>query len=160
MTKHDVLHSFTRGDPDATRFLTMVTDIAHVWDDLIDLDVPVDPQAVHNAFFDALVVLPRNPFYARHFEMLNPILIAAINNWRVANTLEAGDDEADHRIAFISRSSYIDLITQVAFLIGGHEWVREVGPAIRRFVHAEGWEQYQANLKAEKAARAARTQGA
>lgn len=154
MERNELLLTVTKGDKSAADFLSCVADIAHVWDDLIDQDHEVDPESIHWAFTTALITLPRNAFYQRHFEWLNPLLLSSINNWRVANSLESGDDEADKRIAFISRSSYVDLITQVAFIIGGSDWVRQVGATIRRFVHSEGWEGYLANLETEKAARA------
>lgn len=153
MTRAELFEWITRGDAAAAEFLEVVTQIAHAWDDIVDRDKPFDAEAVHRAFFSALVVLPRNTFYTTHFGLLNPVLISAINNWRVANELEAGEDEDSLRIAFISRSSYCDLVTQTAFILGGTLWVREVGPAIRRFVHQEGWESYQTDLAAEKAAR-------
>lgn len=153
MERNELFVTVTNGDKSAADFLSCIVDVLHVWDDLIDRDKPFDPEAVNWAFTTALVTLPRNAFYQRHFEWLNPLLLSAINNWRVANILEAGDDEADKRIAFISRSSYIDLITQVAFIVGGSDWVRKVGPQIRRFAHSEGWEGYLNNLEAEKAAR-------
>ncbi len=140
-------------------FLESVVRIAHVWDDLIDQDAPVEPRDINDAFRLALFSLPRNPFYVRHFDLLNPLLLSAINNWVVANQLEATGDIEDRRIAFISRSSYIDLMTQVAFIMGGEDWVREVGPEIRRFVHQEGWEGYLQNLETEFAARARRQAG-
>ena len=159
MKREDLFNTVCMGDRDAARFLLTIVGVLHTWDDLIDLDHDVTPAEINAAFFAALVELPRNRFYAENFGILNPVLLSAINNWHVANLLESTDSEADKRIAFISRSSYIDLITTVAFLIGGDEWVREVGPEIRRFAHSEGWEGYLANLKAEQAARSARAGG-
>lgn len=156
MTKIEMLQMFTRGNASATEFLVMITDIAHVYDDLIDRDVPALPEDIHRAFFNALVVLPKNQFYAQHFNLLHPLLLSAINNWRVANLLEDSEDEDALRIAFISRSSYVDIITQTAFIIGGMAWVEEIGPVIRRFVHEEGWHNYRDSLDREKAARAAK----
>lgn len=147
MTSDNFFLSVSRGDQSAAEFLSVVFDVAHVWDDLIDKDVDVADDAIDRAFFHALVTLPRNPFYAKHFDLLNPLLLAGMNNWHVANELEKSGTEEDLRIAFISRSGYIDLITQVAFLVGGSAWVREAGPAIRRFVHQEGWQAYLDSLK-------------
>lgn len=159
MTKEQLIQVVCKGDASAAEFLLAVTTIAHVWDDLIDQDRDVRPEDVDNAFMHALVGLPRNAFYARHFDLLHPVLISAVNNWQVANQLEKMDSAGDLRIAFILRSSYVDLVTQTAFILGGPDWVRSVGPEIRRFAHAEGWEKYLSNLDAERAARAQHTQG-
>ena len=154
MNRDELFLTVSKGNQEAANFLTVMVSVLHVWDDLIDKDKPVAPQTITNTFIAALVALPRNPFYGRHFDVLNPVLMSAINNWLVANELEFGDDEDDKRIAFISRSSYVDLITTVAFIVGGLDWVKEIGPSIRRFAHSEGWEGYLVNLQAERDARA------
>ncbi len=159
MSKEQLIQVVCKGDASAAEFLFAITDVAHVWDDLIDQDRDVRPEEINRAFMNALVGLPRNAFYARHFDLLHPVLISAVNNWQVANQLEQAGSSDDLHIAFITRSSYVDLVTQVAFILGGPEWVRSVGPEIRRFAHAEGWEKYVSNLDAEHAARKRRTQG-
>lgn len=159
MDRAEIFSYICRGNESAAEFLRLVSDIAHDWDDLIDRDVDVEPDTIDRAFLSTLVFLPNNDFYRQNFNVLHPVLISAINNWRVANELEAGGQEDDLRIAFISRSSYIDLALQTAFIVGGFDWVRTVGPMLRRFVHAEGWDAYQSNLIAEKAARERRTHG-
>lgn len=159
MDKETLFRHVCGGNPAAAQFLMDMVEVLHLWDDLIDMDRPVPPEAINDAFRMALVDIPRNPFYQSNFDLLNPVLLSAINNWHVANILEAGDAEDDLRIAFISRSSYIDLITQVAYIVGGDEWVRHIGPDIRRFAHSEGWVKYQDNLKAERTARAKRSKG-
>ena len=156
MTRDELFLLVSKDDRDAANFLCAIVDVLHVWDDLIDQDSNLTLNAINGAFTAALIGLPNNPFYAKHFQVLNPILLSAINNWHVANVLENGSSEADKRIAFISRSSYIDLITQVAYIVGGHEWVMHVGPDIRRFAHGEGWEGYLQNLKQEQDERALR----
>lgn len=146
----------SNGDDSAARLLDMIVSVLHVWDDLIDHDHDIDDDDVNAAFTAALVHIPNNRFYRDHFDKLNPLLMSAINNWHVANLLEKTDDEEELRIAFISRSSYIDLITQVAYICGGNEAVVRFGPAIRKFAHSEGWEGYLDNLKVEREARASR----
>lgn len=153
MTRDELLLTVAKGDHGAADFLATVHDIAHVWDDLIDRDVDVSPECIHQAFFSALVRLPRNAFYMRNFEALNAILVSAINNWQVANELERGGSTDDLHISYITRSAYTDLILMVAHLVGGQGWVREIGPTVRRFVHGEGWEGYLSNLQHERAAR-------
>lgn len=159
MTRSQMFATVCRGNRSAEEFLALICDVAHTWDDLIDKDVTVDDPTIHDAFYSALVLLPRNEFYRANFELLYPLVVSSIDNWRVANILETTDDEGDKRIAFISRSSYANVALQVAHLIGGPHWAAEVGPELRRFVHAEGWDKYLANLDAEKAARAQRYQG-
>lgn len=154
MSRSQMFATVCRGNRSAEEFLALISDIAHTWDDLIDKDVVATDEDIHEAFYAALVVLPRNEFYRANFDVLYPLVVSAIDNWRVANILEDTEDESDKRIAFISRSSYVNVALQVAHLIGGPRWVLEVGPSLRRFIHAEGWAQYLDSLEAEKAARA------
>lgn len=149
-----ILSSAVQEDRCATAFLEGVVTALHVWDDLIDLDKTPVPEEINDAFWFLLVDLPRNRFYMDHFDLLNPVLMVAITNWHAANHLEReGDDNADKAIAFILRSAYVDLITQCALIVGGTEWANRVTPAIRRFAHSEGYQQYRVNLTAEVEAR-------
>ena len=145
--------AFMRGDIAAVDFLEAIVSVLHFWDDLIDRDKAVAESEINAAFYTMLVSLPRNPFYMRHFDHLNPILVNAITNWHLANSMEHEGDDAALRCAFILRSSYVDLITQSALAVGGMDWARYVGAEIRRYAHKEGWDGYLVNLAAEKAAR-------
>lgn len=140
------------GHEDAEAFLTAMVGVLHIWDDLIDKDKPITDDMVNAAFWDALITLPRNTFYMRHFGDLNPILVTAIMSWKTANGFE--HEEKDLDIAFIIRSAYVDLILMTALLCGGRTHAERLAPGIRRVAHSEGFELYQENLAAEKAARA------
>jgi hypothetical protein len=143
------------GNKAAAQFLADMVEVLHVWDDLIDRDKPVDPNQIHAAFMKALITLPRNEFYMANFAHLNAILVNAISNWHIANKLEADAQEYELRIAYILRSSYVDLVTQCAMLVGGPDYARELGYAARKVAHKEGWDNYLKNLHAEFEARAA-----
>lgn len=136
----------TRGDVEAARFCLDVCTIVQCWDDLIDRDKPVPPETINRTFWTALVELPRNPFYRRHFDVLNPLWITGIQNWHAANTFETGGSEAELEIAFIIRSCCADFLLQVATLVGGYEWARLVTPPIHRLSHGEGLRGYKENL--------------
>ncbi|MDR3439882.1 hypothetical protein [Telmatospirillum sp.] len=143
-----------RGNQAAVNFMLLICDILHVWDDLIDRDKPANNDDIHRAFYGALVRLPRDPFYSANFLLLNPILEMAILNWQAANEMEAVGDEAGLRIAFILRSTYADLATMCARIVGGELWARQKGGEIRRHWHDEGWDGYLSNLANEKKVRA------
>jgi hypothetical protein len=120
--------------------------IVQCWDDLIDKDKSVSPETINRTFWTALVELPRNPFYRRHFDVLNPLWITGIQNWHAANTFEAGGSEPELEIAFIIRSCCADFLLQAATCVGGYEWARIVTPAIHRVCHSEGLQGYKQNL--------------
>ncbi len=142
-----------RGNVAAADFLELIVGLLHFWDDLIDRDKPVTDEAINTAMFEMLITLPRNGFYREHFHSLNPILLNAITNWHVANKFEREGGEYEQRIAYILRSSYVDLVTNSALIIGGPDYGRQVGEQIRRYAHKETYEGYLANLHNEVAAR-------
>lgn len=149
-----------KGDEVAADFIIKMAYVLHVWDDMIDKDKPVTDEMVNQAFRYALVDIPRNPFYMRNFGDLNPILVNAINNWHIANSMERSGTAIELQAAFIIRSSYADLMTHTACLIGGPEWAAKIGRKVRAQAHDEGFDGYLQNLQAEIAARENREGGA
>ena len=145
-----------KGNKHAADFIELIVTILHFWDDLIDKDKALSDTEINAHMFNVLVTLPRNPFYAANFSALNVILTNSITNWQVANRLEREGDEYEKHIAYILRSSYVDLITHAGLLVGGPEWAQYVGHKIRCHAHAEGYEGYLSNLEAEQSARAAK----
>jgi hypothetical protein len=146
-----------KGNADALAFVRAIALVLHTWDDLVDRDHDVDDAAINRAFWLALVELPRNAFYREHFNDLNAILVNAIVNWRIATNVERlrAPPAGDLMIAFIIRSTYVDLLTVSATLIGGADWSVTFGGDIHRWAHGEGFAAYLTNLTAEKAAREA-----
>lgn len=142
----DLIRRAVQGNEQAFRFFTSLYNVLQVWDDLIDKDKPVGPEAVNMMMWTALIDIPRNPFYQANFNDLNPILMSSIVNWHGANTMEATDSEADKEIAFITRSAYVDLLIQSALIIGGVQWAIQMTPEIRRLWHDEGLAGYKAAL--------------
>lgn len=136
----------TKGNADAARFLELITSVLHFWDDLIDRDHALTDEQINRAMWLALVELPRNAFYLVNFAALNPMLVVAIQNWHVANALEATESRDDKHIAFIIRSSYCDLVILTATLCGGQEHGQAVAQQVRKFWHDETFEGYLSNL--------------
>jgi len=139
-----------KGHAEACQFIDTVFDIAHVLDDLTDRDTPVSTAQVQSAFRSALIDLPRNPFYAQHFATLNAALHMAYLNWLASNELEAEPGEYAKDVPFILRSSYVDLITICACIIGGEDWAVQVAADARVNASNEGKVKYLASLKEEK----------
>lgn len=142
------------GNPAAADYLLSVVDALHLWDDLIDRDVEVTDADINRQFAVILTELPRNPFLQAHVSTLTPVLLAAIQNWHVANAVER-DEEHDvpHEAAFVLRSSYVDIVMMVATLCGGYDHGVAIGRRVRALAHREGYQQYLKNLADEKSAR-------
>ncbi|TVU87428.1 hypothetical protein [Vreelandella titanicae] len=142
-----------KGDKLAVEYIEIICDIAHKWDDLIDKDKALNDEEINKLFFDVLIKLPRNTFYRKNFEHLNSVLMNAISNWQIATQMEREGGDYEKSIAFILRSSYVDLITQAALLCGGNQWASKVGSEARAITHSETYEGYLKNLDLEKNAR-------
>lgn len=138
---------------DAGAFLAQIVSILHFWDDLIDKDHKLSDRTINDMFELMLIFLPRNRFYMANFDMLNPILISAIQNWHLANTIERSEIRESYNISFIIRSSYVDIITMTAYLLGGQDFAQEIGMSIRLLAHKEGMTTYVSELSREAKAR-------
>lgn len=140
------------GNQAAADFLTQVVQALHLWDDLIDQDKVIDTQIIHEVFINLLTVLPHNPFFKNQAPNLTPVLLMAIQNWRLANQVECSDasHSTELEVAFVLRSSYVDLVTMTATLCGGYEHGLKVAAQVRKLAHREGYPQYLINLAHEK----------
>lgn len=125
------LFYFFKGDEWAVRFCVDFVYICHLWDDLIDKDKDRTDQEINDAFRIALVDIPTNPFFAKHRQALCPIVLNIILRWQDANVLERGNDHDKH-MAYMHRAGMLEIFNICAYLIGGPNWVYEVGPDMRR----------------------------
>lgn len=154
---HEQMLRWMKGSQEAVEFIELMCDIAHVWDDLVDHDKNVDEGEINRIFFNALIRLPRNAFYRKNFEHLNSVMMNSMSNWQIATKLEREGGDYETSIAFILRSSYVDLITQAAMLCGGSKWACLVGEEARKITHNETYEGYLKNLNKEKGERERRS---
>lgn len=134
------------GNEEAVAFMESIGAICQVWDDLIDIPGASAPR-INAAFWEALIALPNNGFYQRHFDTLNPLMQSAIADWLAANELEKGS-EHDKRLAYVLRDATASLAVHCARLVGGYGWMLEVNAEIRRYFMDEPIEQYLEEHKA------------
>jgi len=125
------LNYFLQGNLHAVRFCVDLTYIAHVWDDLYDRDKERTGQEINDAFRIALVDIPANPFYLQNITQLWPLMMSAILQWQDANVLEKGSRH-DKQMAYMLRASFLQIFNYAAYLVGGPDWARQIGPGLRR----------------------------
>ena len=149
-----------QGNTEAVQFCSMLWDMVATYDDIIDADNPSHSELhVHAMMYSALFGLPYNKFYAANFALLNPLMMNAVANWRIANEVERqyrilpveerASKVADLHFSFIIRSSYIDILRMVAFIVGGDAHSIQAGIELRRYVHAEGLDSYLTEMQGE-----------
>jgi hypothetical protein len=120
-----------RGNREAAAMLDMLFYVAQLWDDLVDQDKPRPEADINRAFWLLLVELPQNDFYRQFDRELRPVLREGIGCWMEATDLERETGPADLRQAlaraYTLRTMCNMLVTTCAYLVGGFEWMREVG---------------------------------
>ena len=141
---------WVRGHQSAYDFLETFFTVAHLCDDLTDRDTLVSTAQMQEGFAKALIDLPRNVFYQAHFALLNGAIQVAYLNWQIANRLEQTESDHAKTVAFILRSSYTDLITLCAWIVGGTDWAIQVGYESRLHASREGLATYLAHLAKER----------
>ena len=117
------------GNPGALELIRDLHRISHVWDDLIDGDRHVTPQAINAAFIAATVGLALNPFYQQNIRVIAPVMLTGILNWRAANAMEAAGEHLE--IAHVIRCSLADVALLCAALCMGHERAAEAAAELR-----------------------------
>lgn len=142
-----------RGCEPAVNLFLAWRSVLHLWDDLVDRDRRPSDEEIHSAMFAALVEIPLNPFFQKHQDSLMPVLVNAVSNWKAANEFERTDDKRLLSIAYVIRSDYANLLSLMAYLVGGPEWAAKSATLLRAAWTEEDFDAYLNNLAAERAAR-------
>jgi len=126
------LNYFLKKNVFAVKFCMDMIYIAHLWDDLVDKDKNRTSEDISTAFKIIIVGIGENPFYTSNYLILKTTLINIILQWEDANVLEKSENEHDVQMSWMLRAGIIQLISTCAFLVGGWDWSKEIGPSIRR----------------------------
>lgn len=147
MKEPDFIHTVLKGDPHACALAEMLFYISQVWDDLIDQDRAVDAEKINHMMWLAMLEIPANTFYLKHqFEIL-PLIRSAMVDYMDANHFEDSLDMDKLHLSFVLRDTIGAIITHMAYLIGGYDWMRRVSPEIRAYVHNESFDSYVSKLQ-------------
>ncbi len=141
------------GNADAADLVLALSRVVDVWDNLIDNDKPVSPDDINSAFFLALTDIPRNPFYLKNVQTIQPMIVNGITNWLIANRIEDDPESTHHArtIAHIIRYSIADVAICCAALIGGVRHAADVGPELRLRSQRDTLENYLNEIEARHA---------
>jgi len=150
--EHEMISRVLMGNEDAIRMANELFWISQVWDDLVDKDAPVPAATINRMMWIALVDLPLNPFYQLNFGALHPIIRAAIIDWFVANDMErdlrAGRDTSfGPSVPYVLRDSISAILCHMAYLVGGYDWMVQVSPEIRAWIHDEDVADYSLKIR-------------
>lgn len=131
LTDDQFLKFAYRGNADAVSLAMMLRNISHTLDDLIDGDKELTADTVIEAFWDAMIRLPANPFFVEHAVYLRSLMTGALVNWQIANVYERVGGEA-RNMAHSLRYDLATVLVMMAYIIGGRRWAEAIGPEMRQ----------------------------
>ena len=140
-----------QNNTDAVEFYGYVCEISQTFDDIWDGDNEVGREQALQMMLMAMVDLPRTKFY----QVLGPEVITLIENtwmrWLESNDLEETKDEGLLQVSYITRSSTTDMLIEIAGILHGRAWRREVAARVRPWVYGdnEKFSEYLAEHKGE-----------
>lgn len=140
----------------AVAFVLQAYDAMHVIDDLIDGDRDVTADELSRRMFHMLVTMPNNEFYLSNQGVISGVLVSGWLNWMAANETEKqfinGENASSDalRVSFVLRSSYMDLISVCATIIGGLNHGVAVAKEVREYCTSEGFDAYLNSLQQER----------
>lgn len=118
MADKDFRLDWFKGDQQVVDMFETIRVIAHTWDDLVDKDVEVTPEAVNQMMEMALVTLPLNPFFQANSSLLYPVLITSVVSYITSTKLERkGDDHSLELAHFLRYAIY--MLPLMAMIIKG-----------------------------------------
>lgn len=144
-SEQNFLAQVLQGDQHAVSYCETLFRISQTLDDLVDGDNPVTSDTVFNAFYDALVELPGNPFYRANEPTLRPMMRLALQDYRDSVLLEQQGGHGQ-TLAFVLRDQLTSIVVQCAGMVGGNDWMRQVSTSIRAFFHEESLQDYLVGL--------------
>jgi len=140
------LRQVLMGNLEAVDLCQCLFRVSQVLDDLVDGDRECTVADVKQAFWDALVTIPANPFYQMHFSYLHPLVSAAFLDWEDATDMEKQDDHGKN-LAFVLRDSLTNIVIHCALLLGGRAYQRRISGVVRRYFFDEKLDDYKVKLK-------------
>jgi hypothetical protein len=120
-------------DPYAVDVILDLSELAEVWDDIVDGDNPINKDRVGRLFYRLVAELPFNPFFVKHKAQISPVFVTAMNAWQDANDMERGSDHDDKVRAFTLRFWCVEIIIYVIGLTRGYKVMRSLSAEVRRF---------------------------
>tara|TARA_R100001082_G_C4304764_1_gene134081 strand:+ start:310 stop:738 length:429 start_codon:yes stop_codon:yes gene_type:complete len=127
---HEAIRLSSNGNNDAWNYLSIISQVARVIDDLVDKPSEVDTETKYKLAQLLLVDLPSNSFFHTHKTSLLPLHLTSLNAWIDSNDWMEKDTTRKN-YALVIRDQITELVMLVAYLTGGNEHMRNVSLKIR-----------------------------
>ena len=147
LNQQEVLDFFdyaTKNNAHAKQYLLDIYFVLHLHDDLIDKDNQRSDADINMAFYKAMIDIPLNPFYQQNCRFLCNMLHCFYLQWIDATRLQKGTDD-ERKLSYGLNEAAMDIISHVAFIIDGHEWMLHISEKIKTMiVNHQTYDQYNA----------------
>lgn len=127
------------GNQSAVDLVKMIGEVSQIADDFADGDIgEVDATAAMVRFLHlTMVEIPENTFYIRWSVKLLPLFITSPVLWGASDVWQKSDSKITNIFGYVYREVAEQVITMVAYLIGGTEHSRKVTEQFHDFYHDE-----------------------
>lgn len=118
---YEHLAAISKGDAHALKFMRVLWNFEHVYDDLVD-GAKVSTETAAKWLTHLLEEVTFNPFYLAHAKTLLPFIVSAADRWVAGDELPAPERD------FV-KCGDVDLYLIVAYLVGGWDHMRAMKSA-------------------------------
>ncbi len=129
--------------PGPIAFIHAMGAFVELWDDLIDKDKEIPDEEINGTFIRVLLDIACNRWFIENAEYLSPLVVQMISAYFDSEELKDDKDIAKRQVAFHLRNYMLEFYHACAFLVGGYNHLRSVGPEIRRFFAFETFEDWE-----------------
>ena len=117
--RHDRLLEWTE-DAEAVNWLENYMSALEFYDDLIDKDKKIHEARVISNIYNALLYMPSNPFWLKHYHILGPQILLGMRSCSLANKLEKRKEGDDLIWSYVLRQ-VVDITLTVVELTRGRD---------------------------------------
>lgn len=138
---------FFGGNKDAEAVYSMLKEMSHIWDDLVDRDNHVAEYDINRAFAIPLLYLPLNPFYRSIQDAILPMWEMVITAYETANHFERVKDPHGVEIGHNLRYAAGHIAAFMCVRCVGTEKARAILPELWKDVVFERYDDYLEGLE-------------
>jgi hypothetical protein len=135
----DMAMRWAMGDRDAAALMGNLGSGSQIADDFVDGEVALEnaSEKMTDLLTRAVTGLAGNPFYVKHRERLEPVILAGLLNWDLSNGLVKSKNSDSRVFAYALRESLEQIVGAVALIVGGISWARRAIRECHEFYHGE-----------------------
>ncbi len=131
-------------DDDARALVMDWSDIIDWFDDIIDGDRQRTEEDAIRIMWEAVVNIPRNPFFHRWHQELVPLMNATMNTWIMANHIERNGGNME--LAYGLRYTMHTMVMAVVEITRGREFMLDIMPDFYTFFNYDNYPDWLASV--------------